>query len=132
MKLFRLLFAVFGASLVFSGCASSPVDAVAPERARVTVDNQTGYTWRIVMRSSAGDEAFASRVPPRAAVTIDVDGGDYTIEQTILLAGSSEGASRTLAMRLEKGQAYHWPLATLLSEPVGAEPMARAKREPGT
>lgn len=111
----RRLFAPLWATLALAGCATLP-DVVtpppAPAPARLAVVNLTPHVWRIAVSATAGGEPRVVQVEGHAMIELELAGGDYRIEQT-LLAASGGGATRAFPATLEAGQAYRWPLATL-------------------
>lgn len=109
-----LLLVVLGAS----GCQTAretPRLATRWREAEVAVSNQTPHPWRLTLRSAEGEVVKAVEIRPRESLALVVDGGDYTIEQTLFAPGPAGPATRRFPGRLESGERYHWTLATLLS-----------------
>jgi hypothetical protein len=105
--------------LFLAGCATAgpaPVPPVATARAQLVVVNLTDYEWSLVITRPAGGESVSPRLRPRATVMIDLLGGDYLIDQSVLPAGVAPELSRRIPTRLEAGKTYRWRLGTLLSE----------------
>ncbi len=108
--------------LAMGGCAAvppSPPAVVPAPVAHLRLINQTNYDWRITLTNTSGKETVASPVPPRAAVPLELAGGDYVIEQVIISPTATPGLTRRIPARLEPGQTYHWRLDTLLSDSSG-------------
>ena len=117
----RGLWPVFAFVFLLAGCAApdlTPVKA-PPLPAHLVVINETDYEWRLTIHRVSGESVRELRVLARASETIDVAGGDYVIEQTMLPTAGAPELSRTIPSRLEPGQTYRWRLATLLSESKG-------------
>jgi hypothetical protein len=117
----RGLWLVFAFVFLLPGCAApelAPVKAPPPP-AHLVVINQTDYEWRLVINRPPGDSMMDIRVLARASQTIDLAGGDYVIEQTMLPKTNAPELSREISSRLESGQTYRWRLATLLSDSTG-------------
>jgi len=108
--------------LLVAGCATpalplSPVAAVTG--AHLVVINLTDYEWNLVIARTGGGESHFSRLQPRATLTVDLRGGDYLIDQSVLPAGAAPELSRRIPARLEAGRNYRWRLGTLLSDAAG-------------
>lgn len=113
---------LFAALIVLvAGCAGPAVAPVKvpPAPAHLVVINQTDYEWRLTIDRASGELVRTVRVLARVSETIDVSGGDYVIEQTMLPTASAPELSRKISSRFEPGQTYRWRLATLLSQPNG-------------
>ena len=112
----RRFIAPLWAALALAGCATLP-DVVtpppAPALARLAVVNLTPHVWRIAVSAMAGGEPRVVQVEGHATVELELTGGDYRIEQTLLAASGQDGATRAFPAAFEAGQAYRWPLATL-------------------
>ena len=112
----RRLLAPLWATLALAGCATLP-DAVTPPPVpapvRLAVVNLTPHVWRIAVSATAGGAPRVLQVEGRATVELELPGGDYRIEQTLLTAPGRDGATRVFPAAFEAGQAYRWPLATL-------------------
>jgi len=116
-------FGAVGWLMLVPGCATAGpapvrVSASAPGTHLVVV-NLTNYAWRIAIVSPTGDESFAEKIQPQASVQINLRGGDYLIEQTVVTETAGPELSRRIPARLEPGQTYRWPLVTLLSGSSG-------------
>jgi hypothetical protein len=117
----RELWPVFALVFLLSGCAapeSAPVRA-SPLPAHLVVINETDYEWRLAIRRAPDGPGRDVQVLARASQTLDLPGGDYMIEQTMLATSAAPALSRKISSRLEPGQTYRWRLATLLSESDG-------------
>lgn len=91
-------------------------------QAEIAVENRTAHPWRIALRSPQGEEVKAVEIRPRESLALVVDGGDYTIEQTLYAPPPAGATSRRFPGRLEAGQRYRWTLATLLSAEEAVTP----------
>jgi hypothetical protein len=112
----RRLCAPLWATLALAGCATLPEvtpPPPAPAPARLAVVNLTPHVWRIGVSATVGGEPRVVQVGEHATVELELPGGDYRIEQTLLAASGQSGATRTFPATFEAGQAYRWPLATL-------------------
>lgn len=112
----RRLCAPLWATLALAGCATSPglvAPSSVPATARLAVVNLTPHVWRIAVSSPSGGEPRVMQVEGHATVELELTGGDYRIEQTLLTASAQGGATRVFPAAFEAGQAYRWPLATL-------------------
>lgn len=110
----RRLLAPLWATLALAGCATSPgLIEPASATARLAVVNLTPHVWRIAVSASAGGEPRVLQVEGHATVELELTGGDYHIEQTLLTTSAQGGATRVFPAAFEAGQAYRWPLATL-------------------
>ena len=98
---------------------SSVTAPAAASGARLVVENLTDYEWHIAVAATAGAETQASRVRARSSVAMNLAGGDYVIEQTVVAENAGSELTRRLPARLAPGQAYRWRLVTLLSDPAG-------------
>jgi hypothetical protein len=83
------------------------------------IENLTDYEWRIAVAATAGTETQASRVWARSSAEINLAGGDYVIEQTVVAENAGTELTRRLPAQLAPGQTYRWRLVTLLSDPAG-------------
>lgn len=116
-----------------AGCATNqpPVATVSRQgaaAARLVVENLTDYAWRLSATLPTGAEIWAGKVGPRAALEVELAGGDYVIQQAVISGVVGQGLIRHLPARFESGQTYRWRLGTLLSK-AAADP-AYAGREP--
>ena len=111
----RRLLAPLWASLALAGCATLPDATTLPEPApaRLAVVHLPPHVWRIVVSATTGGEPRVLQVGERATVELELTGGDYRIEQTLLTASGQSGPTRAFPATFEAGQAYRWPLATL-------------------
>ncbi len=111
----------FALEFFLVSCAApelSPVKAPSPP-AHLVVINQTDYEWRLAINRASDEPVRNVEVVARASQTLDLPGGDYVIEQTMLPTAAAPELSRKISSRLEPGQTYRWRLATLLSESNG-------------
>lgn len=90
--------------------ASSP-NAVA----RLTLLNDSPCEWQIVFTPVAGGEPRAWKLSVDQSLEVELGGGDYVVEQTMLADDAGPDATRRFSMRFETGQIYRWRLITLLS-----------------
>ena len=101
--------------------SSQPVAAVVPAKTKVahlTVLNGSPCEWQIVFTPAAGGERHAWKLSVDKSFDVELAGGDYAVEQTMLMDEAGPDATRRFSMQLEAGQVYRWRLITLLS---GAE-----------
>jgi hypothetical protein len=108
------------AALGLAGCAVAPTPVVTPPaaKAHLSIVNLTNYAWRLALTAPQDGKARDVRVEPRRSVELELAGGDYQIEQAMLTSPDSPESVRRFPVRLDAGQTYRWPLATLLA---GAE-----------
>ena len=90
--------------------------------ARLTVENVSDYPWRLSLQPAMAAVARTERLEPRSSHTLEVVGGDYQIEQTLLDGRPGPELTRHLSFHLEAGQTYRWQLTTLLSDNPGETP----------
>ncbi len=113
---------LIGTGLALAGCASTgTVVPPGPSTAHLSVVNQTPYAWQIGVTGVRGGPARDLRVAARGTIELELPGDDYTIEQTMLVEAGRPGTTRSLVARLDAGQTYRWPLATLMSAPGDEE-----------
>lgn len=112
---YRRTLAPLLATLALVGCATSPgvVALPAPAAARLAVVNLTPHVWRIAVSATTGGEPRVLQVEGGASVELQLSGGEYRIEQTLLSASGPNEMTRRFPATFETGQAYRWPLATL-------------------
>jgi hypothetical protein len=108
-------------AVLLVGCVTPVVvPAAAPQApAHLIVINVTDYEWRLVIARSAGATIKDARLQSRATLAIDLAGGDYVIEQSVLGDNATPEMARKIPVSLASGQTYRWRLVTLLSEPAG-------------
>jgi hypothetical protein len=80
--------------------------------------NASPCEWQIVATSAGSGDRHTWKLPVAKSIEVNLVGGDYAVEQTMLADGSGPDATRRFTMRLEAGQSYRWRLMTLLSEEV--------------
>ncbi len=103
-----------------TGCGTPPKLAEgAQSMAHCFVVNLGDCEWRIAISPVAGGEARALRLAARASQVVDIPGGEYAIEQTLLTVDAGTDSVRRFSVRIEVGQTYRWRLATLLTAPTG-------------
>jgi hypothetical protein len=102
--------------LLLGGC-SVPVQSERPiaKPAQVTLVNRTDYTWQISL-AGTGAPSIA-QVEAKRTVTLDVPGGHYRIQQSILTHTERPSQPRSFSADLAAGKRYEWPLVTLQSAP---------------
>jgi len=104
-------------SLTLGGCAAAPkASGGAAPSAHVTVVNLTDYRWQLDIVPEKGTRHFIERLEPRQTANLDVPGGNYQIDQSILTETDRPNPPRHFTAQLVAGQTYHWPLATLQSD----------------
>ena len=84
--------------------------------AHLTMLNSSDCEWRIVITAAAGGKKYVWRLPVVKSGEVDLEEGDYAVEQTMLTGGPESGATRRFSMRLAGGQSYRWRLMTLFSD----------------
>lgn len=109
---------LFSGCLFFTGCTSPEpvVEKTVRPLAHLVVINLTDYRWRITIAHSPAPPIADFQVEARESRSIDLDGGDYVIKQTVLSEGAAADLSRELPAKFQPGESYRWRLATLLSE----------------
>jgi hypothetical protein len=117
-ELFRLW--LLACLLAVSGCANPATVPPRPATATLGVVNGTDYAWCVTLTPVAGGVSRREELPARARCSVEVVGGDYAIEQEVV--PTNPALARRFTCRLEAGQAYHWRLATLLSDDTGSRP----------
>jgi hypothetical protein len=109
-----------GLLLGVAGCMSAlpPSGASAAPTTHLVIVNRSDCEWRIrlVPPGDAGVRTY--HLPARATQAVDLVAGQCVIEQTMLTPNPGPEATRRFDMNLEAGQAYQWPLVTLLSAPA--------------
>lgn len=112
--------AVLAGLLLVVGCDRAPSDQTGARRgATVQVVNASDYEWVITLRRTANGQKRTARLAPRAQQTIILPVGDYLIEQVAAEGVLATELPRRFAVHLEAGQAYRWPVTTLLSRSDG-------------
>lgn len=103
-------------ALLLAGCAG-PVAVESPpvKEARLVLVNQTGYSWQVSLTRSPESGSRLERLAPYATREIALAPGRYDIEQTLAPGEAGIEQTRKLAVTLEAGTRYRWPLATVLS-----------------
>lgn len=100
--------------VAWAGCMSLQPSAAMPEQvARVAVANYTEDTWEIAVRSARQGEVRREKVAPRSMAQLNLSGGDYVIEQTLIGEAPSASGVRRFPARFAAGQDYTWSLAAL-------------------
>ena len=113
------VFAILIGELFFLGCAAPvPIAPLASPPAHLNVINETDYLWHLVILRAGGGSAHDSRLQPRATIKVDLAGGDYVIEQSVISESAAPELTRKIAAKLDSGQSYRWRLVTLLSESI--------------
>jgi len=87
--------------LAAAGCGRVPKPpAGAVSLAHCVIVNLVDCEWRIAIAPVAGGEARALHLAARASQAVDLPGGDYMIEQTLLTADAGNDSSRLFSMRI--------------------------------
>jgi len=103
--------------LGLAGCSTpTQVGSVRARPAHVSVVNLTDYSWRVDLAAADGSRHLTAQLEPRRSAELDVPGGAYQIDQSILNATDRPNPPRHFAAELIAGKTYHWPLATLQSD----------------
>ena len=83
--------------------------------ARLAMLNCGDCEWQIVIKPRTGGDAHIWKVPQGKTLDIELAGGEYAVEQTMLIESAQPDSTRRFSMQLEAGQFYRWRLMTLLS-----------------
>jgi hypothetical protein len=127
LTLVLLCLAVLAGLLLLARCHyQAPSAAAASEvsksklMARLTMLNTSDCEWQVVITSVASGDQGTWKVPVAKSIVVELAGGDYAVEQTMLADGAAPDATRRFTMRLAAGQSYRWRLMTLLSGEAAA------------
>ncbi len=104
-----------------SGVAEPPVASAAPalKPVRLTITNEATRSWQLSFLDLDGFEVRQLRLRAREEATIELAGGEYTLEQALLSTSGARETVRRFALRLKPGGSYTWTLATLLTDAAG-------------
>lgn len=106
--------------LLVVGCDRAPSNQAGARRgATVQVVNASDYEWVITLRRTANGQKRTARLAPRAQQTIVLPVGDYLVEQVAAAGELATEQPRRFKVQLEAGEAYRWPVTTLLSRSDG-------------
>jgi hypothetical protein len=83
--------------------------------AHLSMLNSGDCEWQIVIKPRAGGDVHIWKVPQGKTLDIELAGGEYAVEQTMLIESAQPNSTRRFSMQLEAGQFYRWRLMTLLS-----------------
>ena len=109
-----------GLLLFAGGCGTVGPSAAGNGRAvHFAVINLSDCGWQIMLSPTGGGPARALHLAARESQEVDLEGGEYRIEQTELTGTTGIESVRRFTVRLEPGQTYRWRLETLLSAPAG-------------
>ena len=118
------------------GCASGVAEprvaatAVASQPVRLTITNEATRAWQLSFLDLDGFEVRQVRLQAREEATVELAGGEYTLEQSLLAASGARESVRRFPLRLKAGGTYNWTLATLLTDATAAVGVGRvATRE---
>jgi hypothetical protein len=100
------------------------------QAAHLTMLNSSDCEWRIVITSMAGGDRRSWKMPVAKSLDVELAGGDYQVEQTMVTTGVGSDETRRFSMRLVTGQSYRWRLMTLLSGEA-VDPLAPAAAKDG-
>jgi len=105
------------ASFALAACVAPPPTAVpvAAVPAHVTIANLTPHAWAIGVTPMQGSDTRTLQVAAHATVQLDLAGGDYRIEQTLVTPPDRTLPARQFVASFTAGESYRWPLATLQS-----------------
>lgn len=105
------------------GCAHQG-EVAGPATARVRIQNQSDFLWRVALAPENGAAPSTVEIPPRGERLVVVPAGTYRLRQTPADAdpAAASESPATEPVRLVAGRAYTWPLATLLSAPEELSP----------
>ncbi len=98
------------ALLPVGGTVSAKVGA-----AHLTMQNGSPCEWQIVFTSEVGGERQSWKLALDQSLALDLAGGDYAVEQTMLMDDAGPDATRRFLLHLDAGETYRWRLITLLS-----------------
>ena len=107
--------------VALASCATGPgaAPAVAGPVARVVLQNLTSYRWRVTLERAAPAASPDRKIvllAPLETAEIACTAGEYAIEQARLSNdGTAVLETRPLSARFDAGEAYEWPLVTVLS-----------------
>ena len=96
--------------------------ADAAQVVHLTVLNSSDCEWQIAFKAAAGGGSRTWKLAAAKMLKIELAGGDYGVEQTMLTADAGAKATRRFAMHLEPGENYRWRLMTLLSDAAAETP----------
>ena len=100
----------------FAATQSTSAYVLASKRvARLSMLNSSDCEWQIVIKPRTGGAAHIWKVPLGRTLDIELAGGEYAVEQTMLIESAQPDSTRRFSMQLEAGQSYRWRLMTLLS-----------------
>jgi len=122
----RLGLAIAWASAA-GGCAGGPGElrtvpavAEAPKPVRLTITNEATRAWHLSFLDLDGFEVKQVRLAAREEATVELAGGEYTLEQAMLATSGARESVRRFPLRLKAGGTYNWTLATLLGDAATA------------
>lgn len=132
---FRLALAVLLAAWG-AGCAGGVAEprmaaaaTAAPQPVRLTITNEATRAWQLSFLDLDGFEVKQLRLRAREAATVELAGGEYTLEQALLATSGARESVRRFPLRLKAGGSYNWTLATLLTDARAAHFERVAARE---
>ena len=97
---------------------------------RLTMFNSSNCEWQIVITPAEGGERRRWKLPVAKSLDVELAGGNYAVEQTMLTDDVGADATRRFSTRFEDGQSYRWRLMTLLSGEA-VDPLAPAHGKDG-
>ena len=138
LTLVLLCLAVLAGVLFMARCHVQAPPAAVPSEvskaklmARLTMLNTSDCEWQVVITSVASGNQATWKVPVKKSVEVELAGGDYAVEQTMLADGAGPDATRRFTIRVGAGQSYRWRLMTLLSgEAAAALPPENSRGQP--
>ena len=99
-----------------AGSTRKPAETLPEAKmAHLAMLNSSECEWRIVIAPATGGPGRTCKLAVAASIDIELPGGEYEIEQTMLTDDAGPDATRRFSMRLEAGQAYRWRLVALLA-----------------
>ena len=116
-----------GLAVLLTGCATgcatgvvepqmAAVATAAPRPVRLTITNEATRAWQLSFLDLDGFEVKQVRLRAREEATVELAGGEYTLEQALLATSGARESVRRFPLRLKAGGAYNWTLATLLTD----------------
>ena len=99
-----------------AGSTRKPAETLPEAKmAHLTLLNSSECEWRIVIAPATGGPGRTCKLAVAASIDIELPGGEYKIEQTMLTDAAGPDAIRRFSFQLKSGQAYRWRLVALLA-----------------
>jgi hypothetical protein len=109
------LVARVGVTLALAACASAPTVERVPAAplAKLSMVNLTDQVWRIAFSAAGQMPPRTVEVAPRGQSDIELAAGEWLVDQALVNGEGRPTVTRRFPSRLEAGESYRWPLATL-------------------